>query len=410
MRPVRWGSLLFLLALSAAPGRSQVGVIAKLDQPDYLVGEPILVAVQVTNIGTEPLGYAGGNGRVGLTVVGGQHRPTVNLWGCYRGVGYGSGGGIFDPPLLAPGRAATDRYLLTGYRLEKGVYLLRATGKAGATWYFGWGRNSSSVSDRKVGDPVEGASFDVSLSLKVRDGTEDELRQRYDRYVREAAQVGTGDWWALARQAIAEMAQPFLEKRILGFADQPETAYLAVQGLTQIATPASRADLIGLYDKSADLKLRGSIVQSLAGIATPQVLPFFASLLAGRSTTLEDEIRVSAVLGIGRIGGEDAVKVLESAPSSPNPSVRQALVVALGNTRSAGAIPTLIGMYADEPVREDVCGGLATLTHYRWCDGSGTVAETQARWRRWWGSHAGKVTLYGMDQCAQPGALLPLVD
>jgi hypothetical protein len=67
-------------------------------------------------------------------------------------------------------------------------------------------------------------------------------------------------------------------------------------------------------------------------------------------------------------------------------------------------------MYSDEPVRNDVCGALATLTHYQWCDGGGSVTETQAKWKEWWGSHASRLRLYGIDECAALATLLPLVN
>jgi hypothetical protein len=102
------------------------------------------------------------------------------------------------------------------------------------------------------------------------------------------------------------MAPPYLEKEILEFANQPETADLAVKSLARIPTASSRESLIALYDRSKDLALRVEIVQQLAGVATPVELSFFASLLPDRSTPLEDQSRVWAVLGLGRLGGPRA--------------------------------------------------------------------------------------------------------
>jgi len=409
--PIHRGRFLFLLALSAASGLAEVSVKVRLEQPEYLVGEPVYAVVDVTNIGTEALGYADANGRVWLTVPGGRRNQIPNLWGCYSERISGSGGAAYDPPPLAPGHTASARHLLEGYRLQSGTYVLRASGKAGVTWYFGMGHNSSAVSERKVGDPVEGAKFDVTLRLNIKDGTDAELRQSYARYVDEAS-VGSGFTVPSrqAREAIAEMAPPFLEKTILEFANQPETADLAVEGLGQIPTPESRADLIQLFDKSADLRLRASIVEKLAGIGTPAELAFFASLVPGHSSTLDDEIHIWAILGIGRIGGEQAVKILESLPPSPNPRVRNVLVAALGNTRSPAAVPVLIGMYADESLHDDVCGALAILTHRQWCLGFPEVTETQTKWRTWWRTHGSDLPLYGNDECAPSGTLLPLGD
>jgi hypothetical protein len=167
MRPIHRGVLLLLLALSAASGYGQVNVTAKLDQPDYLAGEPVFVTVDVTNIGMEALGYAAGNGHVDLTVPGGQGKPTPSLRGFYGGEGSGSGGGVFDPPRLAPGQTVSDRYLLKGYRLQSGVYQLRASGRVGATWNFGWGKRSNHHGRRRAEDDRRRADVHKLLREEV---------------------------------------------------------------------------------------------------------------------------------------------------------------------------------------------------------------------------------------------------
>ena len=402
--------LWLLLAVTLKCGLCQVSVTARLDQPEYLVGEPIFVFVDVTNAGAEPLGYSTCDGHVELSVLGGRRKAAPNLRGCFSG-GFGSGGacGIDHPPLMQPGESVSFPYLLRGYRLESGDYVLHASGAAGVRWFFGAGRNSSAFSGHKIGDVVEGREFDVSISLAIRAGTDDELRGRYQRYVQEATDgAALTDSWLRARQAIAEMAPAFLERTLLKFADQPETAELAVEGLAQIPTPTSRADLVQLYEKTPDLRFRGLIVEKLAGIATRDELSFLASLLPGHSNVFDDRIREFAALGIGKIGGDSAVAILEAAPRSASSNVRRAVATAAGNTKSPAAVPVLIGMYSDEEIHNDVCWALATLTHHRWCTGTQTVPETQSKWLRWWGSNQSPLPIYGMDQCIASEKLLPL--
>lgn len=400
--------VLSILTLSAACGFSQVNVAVGLDQPEYLVGEPIFVVVAFTNTGKEPLGYSTCDGRADLSVAGGQLKQSISLRGCYESyIGRGGGCGLDHPPLMKPGETVSFRYLLKGYRLPSGSYSLRATGRAGVRWFFGAGRNVSSVSERKVGDSVDGAAFDTSLALHIKDGTEDELRRRYVRYVEEALSgSGLGGPSRQAREAISEMAPPFLEKTMLRFAEQPETAGLAVEGLAQIPTRQARAALIQLYDKSADLQLRTSIVEKMAEMATPEEIPFLSSLLPGRGTTLDDRLRMFAALGLGGVGGKEAVRALEPASSNSSREVRNAVAKALGLTASTAAVPILIRMYADEAARNSVCPALATLTHHAWCDGSGAVAESQTKWRAWWRKHASGVKAYGTDQCTPLSSLL----
>ncbi len=399
IRALYRGYFLLLLALTAVtPASSQVAVKVSLNGPDYLVGEPIVVNVAFTNIGTESLGYSGCDGRADLTIIGVPPEQPPLLRGCPWGGGPTLGGsacGIDHPPGMAPGQTITFPYLLKSYHLLAGSYLLHASGRAPVRWFFGPGLNSSPVSQRKLGDPVEGAAFDVSLNLNVSAGTEEELRQRYLTYITDSESVG--DIARHAREAIAEMAPPFLEKTILGFTNHPGDEPLVVKGLGQIPTPESRADLIALFEKSPDLNLRALIAEKLAAIATPRELPFFASLLPGHSSVLDDRLRVFAALGIGRIGGNDAVKALQSVPLSASSDVRSAAAAALGNTRSQSAVTALIGMEPDPWTQNDVCWALATLTHYQWC--GGPLGHGNNGWRNWWRTHASSVPIYGTDQC-----------
>lgn len=404
IRALHRGYFLSCLALAALPALSQVAVNVSLNQPDYLVGEPIVVNIAFKNIGTEPLGYSACDGRADLSVIGAKPEQPPNLRGCFSGSIRGDGAcGIDHPPRMAPGQTVSFPYLLKGYHLPGGSYVLHASGRAGVRWFFGEGLNSSPVSQRKIGDPVEGAAFDVSLTLNIKAGTEEELRQRYLTYVTDSQFAG--DIALHAREAIAEMAPPFLEKTILGFANQFQGAPLAVRGLSQIPTPESRADLIGLFERSPDLNLRALIAEKLAGIATLRELAFFASLLPGYSSALDDRIRIFAILGIGRIGGNDAVAVLKSAPPSPNTEVHNAIAVALGNTKSSAAIPALIRMRGDLAFN-DVCVALATLTHYGWCNVP--LSQTSNGWNNWWRTHAAGLRIYGTDQCPSLESLRPL--
>jgi hypothetical protein len=251
--------------------------------------------------------------------------------------------------------------------------------------------------------------FDVTLPLVIEDGTDEELRKRFVPYVTDAGAYEV-DRRDRAREAISEMAPPFLEKTILGFAKDIYSARLAVEGLGRVQTPESRADLIELFDRSTDLQLRFLIVQTLAEIGTTGELAFFTSMLPGRSNQLDDQMRVYAAWGLGRVGGERAVQALSNAPPSPNPYVRSAVVVALGNTKSREAVPALLQMYRDEGVRSAVCGALLTMTHYRWCDGSGDVDSKVRRWQQWWSSHGAGLRLHGPAECPPFRAILPSVD
>ena len=126
--------LAFLIATAAASGLRQVQVNLRTNQTSYLAGEPIFVVVDVENIGTEPVAYSGCDGHADLTVSGGQKKLAPNLLGCFLGVGRGYGCGFDHPPLMKSGQTITFWYLLQGYNLRAGDYILHASGKAGVRW------------------------------------------------------------------------------------------------------------------------------------------------------------------------------------------------------------------------------------------------------------------------------------
>jgi hypothetical protein len=369
-----------------------------------MVGEPVFVGVDVMNVGSDPVNYMSCDRNVELTVTGGRKKQSPVLFGCFWGLVEVNGCGMVShPPIIHPGQTVSFWYLLKGHNLDAGDYTLQVNGEAGVRW------NYNSAKHRYT-DPVDGQEVAGSLPLAIRTATETELKERYASYVVEAAGA---DWeWELrnrARQAIAEMAPPFLEETLLSFANRPGDERLTVEGLGQIATAESRRDLIALFDRSADLPLRAKIVEKLAGIGTPQEIAFFGSLLAGGTTAWDDEVGMFAALGLARIGGPGVVKNLASALPAASVRIRDAIVQALGNSRERDAVPVLIRLYADTDglIQNSVCGALATLTHFQWCGGSGNTAELQTQWIDWWRKNGAQLPLFGPDQCPASTSALP---
>lgn len=94
---------------------------------------------------------------------------------------------------------------------------------------------------------------------------------------------------------------------------------------------------------------------------------------------------------------------LERALAVSAADVRPWIAMALGNTRSAAAVPVLIGMVGDNPSQNDVCGALRTLTHRNWCDGTaGDPAATRRKWLRDWNTSRSKGPIFGPDSCLAP--------
>lgn len=129
--------------------------------------------------------------------------------------------------------------------------------------------------------------------------------------------------------------------------------------------------------------------------ADPELL---AQALRDRST--DEQTRQQAALDLGCIGGDRAVRHLEAALRDAGADTRPAIAIALGHTRSRLAVPVLIGMFGDDPARDEVCDALVTLTHRTWCDGGDDDDGSLRRaWRRWWSQMKSRVEIHGPDTC-----------
>ena len=402
--------LLLVTTLLAVKAACQVGVSVTLSKPEFLAGEPVFALAHVANVGPDAVGYSECDARVELAVAGRQTRQVVRLGGCFTGFGVGfSMCGIDHPPMLAPGKSTDFEYLLRDYVLPPGEYRLRVSGKAGVRWKFVSGlafypprpRAPSKFHD---GDAVPGAQFDEVVALRVKPASERELREVYAPLLSDAAALDQRVQFR-ARDAIGEMAPALLEKTIAGFADRPETARFAVKGLERIDTATSRADLVTIFDKSGDLAFRASVVEALAEMNSSDQLAFFASLLPGHASEIDDRVRDWAVLAIGRLGGDRGVEVLGSflrtSGAQASPQLRATIATALASGQSKRAIPVLIELYSDSDglVQNNVCGSLQSLTHRFWCSIPASETDFQSAWRRWWRKHEAMTRIYGVDQC-----------
>jgi hypothetical protein len=397
--------------LVSSPAFAQVEVRIRTDKDTYFAGEPIFVLVEARNIGAFSLGYGAGDGDLKLTIDG--IKPRGRPGPCGDGYFEGSGGGVDHPPLFAPGRSVSFKYLLRGYRLLPGQYRVRVAGKAVVMWFdytavVAVAPNSPPRArpPRQRGDPVDGADVDVAIPITIAAGSEEQLKAAFAPVVDAAAGIGM-DRHALA--AIYEMAPPFLAETIATFASDPNRASRdAYDALAEINTAETRAHLRRIFDETVHLGYRTSIVRALVRTGARDNFEFLASLLQGRSREWDDRVREAAVRGLGCVGGDAAAQALAGAPRS-NEHVRYVVSQALGNTRSRLAVSTLIEISEiSNRARSEVCGPLKTLTHYQWCTGSAD-SGTPARWRRWWRANGHRVAIHPPDRAPEDEAVLPLV-
>jgi hypothetical protein len=166
----------------------------------------------------------------------------------------------------------------------------------------------------------------------------------------------------------------------------------------------ARTHLRNLFRVSGDAD-RPLIVLALAGIGDRDDEEFFATVLEDGTADLES--RRYAALGLGRIGGDRAVRALQRAFSTGPPEVQRSIATALGNTRSRAAVPVLIGIFGNDAAQHEVCGALTTLTHRAWCNGSADdPAAKRIRWMRWWRQTGSRTSIFGPDNCP-PDSIAP---
>lgn len=382
---------------------AQVQVDVRLEKTRYLAGEPVAVIVEVRNVGEETVGYSTCDGDVRLAVAGAERRVPPDIFGCFAGMaGGGWGCGVDHPPLLQPGEATTFRYLLKDYDLRPGRYQLTASGIAGVRWkhYPVSAPNAPPPPPlrHEETDPVPGARFGRTLPLNVEASTERELRAALAPLVSDADATDPARR-RHARAAIIESAPPFLGPLIARFAAEDQYDGSAIDALGRIASRDSRTHLKSLLRAGREGR-RSRIVLALARAGHRDDADFLARVV--QDQTMDATSRRYAALGLGRIGGDRAVRYLEHALAAASPEIRPSLATALGNTRSRAAVPLLIGMFGNSPARNAVCSALRTLTHRSWCDGTADdPAAKRRQWRRWWEANRSKTPIFGPDDCPE---------
>jgi PBS lyase HEAT-like repeat len=127
-----------------------------------------------------------------------------------------------------------------------------------------------------------------------------------------------------------------------------------------------------------------------------------------------DQDRMYAALGLGKIGGDPAVRALVDADEHQPEIVRWVITNALGNTKSALAVDALIKRVGKSSLPlELTCDALMDLTRHRWCadppwDDDENVLRR--RWTRWWKANRRNVRLSSAaDGCPNFPELLPQV-
>jgi hypothetical protein len=390
------------LLLIARAASAQVIIDAHLAKPEFIIGEPIHVVVDVTNLGSDVLSLPACCLDVTFTVPDGTRRTLPSLDPCDNVIGsveLFNGAGPRPRIYLRPDETFSYRSLVRGYVLSAATYELIASGTIQVRRDAAGGQANNDAEAQTV-------SFTHVLELVVQTATESDLREAFAPYVADRGSPDA-ERQSAALDAIVEMAPPFLEEII---ATQTSIDSRVIDALAWIGTREARTHLKALYAREPN-DLEGALaVQAVARLAEREDFDFLNQVLQRNESN--ESAQEYAALGLGKIGGDEAVRALDAADPTRPEIVRWIITIALGNTRSSRAVDALIERLGQTDADPDLtCGALMNLTRYQWCDDTmKPLTVLRRRWARWWTTNARKVPLFSpADGCPHFPELLPHV-
>jgi HEAT repeat protein len=394
--PLLLPTLLTAATLSAQGVESQFTT----DKTNYLSGEPVFVALTVSNKGNKPVWVDFKSPDLAkllcddfaVEVPGAE--SAQEQWGC----GFaGSCGRSFREVL--PGKSLSLRQLVNSqFRLQPGVYDIRA-------------HTTIVVHAQNLYDSPQIAQFDATddLTVKVQRGNEDQIKAAFQPLVEE---LDSPDPMKQREAAVAitALAPPFLEDVLVSLA-KSSYAYGAISALRRADTSKTRETLAQIATGPGDSMLRIEAARNLGRAHDPTYIPTLFRLM----DTDNKEIQNAAAEAAGNLGGAAAIPQLAALLSSRDADTRRAGTNGLGEAHASQAVPLLIGLLLDSDanVRQAAIGGLYLLTHRaafentQWADVTSieSAASVHQRWVRWWNSHRHDTKMHGLADCAPPESL-----
>jgi HEAT repeat protein len=395
---------LLLLTLLTAATMSAQGVEARFTtgKENYIAGEPVFVALTVSNKGNKPAwidfklpvvtNFSFFCEDFAFEVPGAE--SAQEQWGC--GIA-GSCGRSFREVL--PGKSLSLRQLVNSqFRLQPGVYGIHAY-------------TTIVVLAQDLFDSPQIAQFDVTdtLPVKVQRSNENQLEAAFQSYVEELNSpdlLKRGE----AANAITELATPFLEDVLI---EMTKSSYAgaAINALRKAGTVKTRETLGQIATSSGDSGLGFAAIRNLGRAGDMTYLPALLRLMQSD----DKQIQYAAAEAVGNLGGAEAVQQLAALVSRPDEQTRVAGANGLGVTHARKAVPVLVGLLLDSDanVRQAAISALYLLTHRaalegnQWADVTSpqSAAAVHQRWVRWWNSHGNDSEIHGMADCAPPKSL-----
>jgi hypothetical protein len=210
--------------------------------------------------------------------------------------------------------------------------------------------------------------------------------------------------------AIAQRPPPFVEPVLTKIVDSPGTTIAnivdaSIEGLGRLGTPTARAKLIAMASTDPD-EFRQPAIRALGELGNPSDCR--ALLFIGSQN--KDYTQGEAYMYAGRICKERSIPALLRLLPNADAPLSGYLAIALENTLSRDAISPLFGLLAspDEGVRRDAEESLETLTHRKSQYGIANAESSnrsRMEWTNWWAANGSNASIYGPGQCVDPQPL-----
>jgi len=424
--------------LLAQTPANPLSVQIALSKPSAMLGEPLWVDFTITNTSGQALAVSWGSSCCGATEL------TVKVPEAKQGNGEPKNCGSMacdcsssGPTTLAPGASDSHRYVLSGnFRLTRpGVYTVHISKDfpyAAASGKF----DVLLPKDRQT----QTASQELTLTLTPEDPAKllqleqslaAEAAKPYQRLAMNITNNGDHDAYMAAVRAWSDADRPasrhFNEERYAiyqGLAAYPAAGMepifsdwqtpphnvgYGISALARLNTPEARAALAHLAEPVPDRLVNGvkqsnsrwNALRALAGTGDRSYLP----LVEGYASDEDPQVRRSAIFGMGELGGEDALSLLDKIARQTTSQVeRTDAIMTMGRTKSAKAVPLLIALFdvasPGDPTAPTYA--LSTLTHHAPPNSMPrpTAGQMQADWRAWWALHGATAKIYGEFDCA----------
>ena len=361
------------------------------EKQSYLVGEPVIVVLELTNTSTAAIRIEHPTCPMlrRFEAPTAAHPRGVSLYGC-EGGGFG-GDCASGLPTLPPEGRVEERILLDGpFRFDSpGVYPVDGQ----QTVHF--------QTDPDPHRPMTGFEVISDFEVTVRAGSDAELSAAYQpilgdleskNYARRAVALG----------AVVQQPPRSLESVVLKLADDPQTVYAAISGLKRLGTPAAKEKLATIAADEKPNSPRGNAVEALGELGDQS----YCNLMLDIASQRAGDTQNTALRAAGYLCRESAIPMLAGLLPGAEGWPRGVIATALGNTDSRQAVALLIPLLleGDEYVRRAASGALATLTHRRAHQdvrGQAGAIQAHADWLRRWASHGSTALIFSICKCGE---------